>query len=403
MKDKIYKLVEIISIILLVTLMIIAILVIKKKYFETSVFAMSQDVELLHIKEQDDYNLDEIIKENTSQKITETIETKEQDVEFTTIYKNSDKIATGTIQVIQDGMDGKESITIKKTYINGELTNEEVVSTRLIKSQMEKIVQVGTGPASLKYTINIGDKMYVTSSLLAIYLEPTKESRKTITISKNEEVSVLQIDGEWLKVKYGNYTGWTKKECLTKTSPNVTVSESGTENNLTKDQILKTVSKDMQLNKPSGLSLEQFKKVLTGNSQDKKNVFNENYQYFYYAEQQYNVNGIFLAAVAIHESNWGTSAMAQNKKNLFGYGAYDRNPSDNAYVFDTYAEGIDLLARVFAKYYLNPPGTIIYNNEKASGSHYNGPTVSGVNEDYATDKNWSNAVYKWMQYLYDRI
>ena len=62
-----------------------------------------------------------------------------------------------------------------------------------------------------------------------------------------------------------------------------------------------------------------------------------------------------------------------------------------------------MLARVFSKYYLNPKGTLIYNNEKASGSHYNGATVSGVNKHYATDKNWSSAVYKWMQYLYNRI
>ena len=129
----------------------------------------------------------------------------------------------------------------------------------------------------------------------------------------------------------------------------------------------------------------------------------DNAKYFYYAEQQYNVNGIFLAAVAIHESNWGTSAMAQNKKNLFGYGAYDRAPSENAYSFGTYAEGIDMLARVFAKYYLNPKGTAIYNGEVASGNYYNGSTLTGVNTKYVSDKNWANAVYKWMQYLYNKF
>ena len=76
---------------------------------------------------------------------------------------------------------------------------------------------------------------------------------------------------------------------------------------------------NMSLNKPSGLSLTQFEKIFANNSNDKKGIMKDNAKYFYYAEQQYNVNGIFLAAVAIHESNWGTSAMAQNKKNLFGY------------------------------------------------------------------------------------
>ena len=47
---------------------------------------------------------------------------------------------------------------------------------------------------------------------------------------------------------------------------------------------------------------------------DKSNIFKNNAQYFYYAEKQYNVNGIFIAAVAIHESGWGGSSIATNKK-----------------------------------------------------------------------------------------
>ena len=159
----------------------------------------------------------------------------------------------------------------------------------------------------------------------------------------------------------------------------------------------------MLLNKPSGLSLEQFKKVLTGDLQDKRNVFNDNYQYFYYAEQQYNVNGIFVAAVAIHESGWGTSNISLNKKNLFGYAAYDRDPGGSAARFETYAEGIDLVSRVFVKYYLNPKGTAIYNGEKAVGTYFKGATLTAVNKSYATDTNWSKGVYKWMMYLYNKL
>ena len=120
-------------------------------------------------------------------------------------------------------------------------------------------------------------------------------------------------------------------------------------------------------------------------------------------EQQYNINGIFVAAIGIHESAWGTSKIAQNKNNLFGYGAYDSSPYSSSYNFDTYAEGIDLIARVLVKYYLNPSGTAIYNGEVASGKYYNGNTLTGVNTKYATDKNWANGVYKHMEYLYKKI
>ena len=156
---------------------------------------------------------------------------------------------------------------------------------------------------------------------------------------------------------------------------------------------------NMALNKPSGFTLEQFEKVLT-DKKDKNNIFKENAEYFYYIEEQYGINGIFVAAVGIHETGWGTSKIARNKNNLFGYGAYDSNPYNGAYTFENYSESIDLIARVFVKYYLNPKGTSIYDSEKASGKYYNGNTLSAVNKKYATDKNWANAVYKHMKYLY---
>ena len=158
----------------------------------------------------------------------------------------------------------------------------------------------------------------------------------------------------------------------------------------------------MNLNKPSGLSLEQFKKILT-DSNDTNKIFINNAEYFYYIEKQYNINGIFVAAVAIHESSWGTSKIAVQKNNLFGYGAYDSNPYNGAYEFNNYIESIDLISRVFVKYYINPKGTNIYGGEIAVGTYYNGATLSGINKKYATDKNWANSVYKHMQYLYNKL
>lgn len=105
----------------------------------------------------------------------------------------------------------------------------------------------------------------------------------------------------------------------------------------------------------------------------------------------------------IHESAWGTSTIANNKKNLFGYGAVDSNPYGGAYSFSDYSEGIDLVARVFVKYYLNPSGTAIYDGNVANGKFYSGSQLSSVGSKYASDKNWSNAVFKWMKYLYEKI
>ncbi len=169
-----------------------------------------------------------------------------------------------------------------------------------------------------------------------------------------------------------------------------------------KKQESSKLSFNMALNKPSGLTIEQFKKVLTDNK-DVNKIFENNSDYFYYIEDEYNINGIFVASIGIHESAWGTSKIAKNKYNLFGYGAYDSNPYNGAYSFSSYSESIDLLARVLVKYYLNQKGTLIYDGQVASGKYYSGNTVSAVNKKYATDKNWANCVYKYMEYLYNKI
>jgi beta-N-acetylglucosaminidase len=159
----------------------------------------------------------------------------------------------------------------------------------------------------------------------------------------------------------------------------------------------------MLLNTRSGLTLEQFKRILSNDPNDTNKIFEQNAEYFYYVEQQYNVNGVFVAAVGIHESGWGRSAISLEKQNLFGYGAYDRDPYGMAKNFDSYAGGIDLVARVFMKYYLNPEGTPLYNGEVAEGTYYHGSTLTAVNQSYATDKNWANGVFKWMTYLYNKL
>ena len=48
-------------------------------------------------------------------------------------------------------------------------------------------------------------------------------------------------------------------------------------------------------------------------------------------------------------------------------------------------------------------GTKIYSQEVASGTYYNGATLTGVNTKYATDKKWANGVYYWMKYLYNNL
>ncbi len=356
------------------------------------------------ISNADQIDVEKIINENTNNGQTEQITKKEETLEYLTQYRTNKEIPKGISVVVQEGRQGKQEITIKTTYDkDGNQIKEEQTNATITKASANKIIEIGGASYTSNYKVKVGDKIYVTSDELAVRAEAEEESRKITTLKKDDELKLLEITQNWYKISYQNITGWVKSECTIYINPNSSEEQKQTiAETKTKEQLLSTLSINMQLNKPSGLTLEQFKKVLS-DSKDKNKIFENNAEYFYYIEKQYNINGIFVASVGIHESGWGTSKIAVQKNNLFGYGAYDSNPYNGAYNFSNYSESIDLLARVFVKYYLNPAGTSIYGGEKAVGSYYNGATLKGINTKYASDKNWANAVFSHMQYLYNKL
>ena len=351
-----------------------------------------------------DIDIMKILERNKSNSYYEEYFIEEKDIEYLTSYQDNPNLPKGMVQVLREGRDGSEKITTKKMYQNGELVGEEIVSSQIVKAKIDKIVQVGTSNYKSNYKVKVGDTLYVTSNTLGVLQEKKQDAEMFLTIRKDTPVELMEIDGEWYKIAYNIYFGYCPSNCLTYLKPNTLINkDEGVEGILSKEQLIAKLDFNMELNKPSGLTLEQFKKALSGHEQDINRIFENNAEYFSYIEEQYNMNGIFVAAVGIHESGWGTSSIAVNKRNLFGYGAYDRDPYNNAYSYEGYPESIDLIARVFAKYYLNPAGTSIYDGQIASGDYYNGPTLTGVNTKYATDKNWANAVYYWMKVLYNNL
>jgi beta-N-acetylglucosaminidase len=106
------------------------------------------------------------------------------------------------------------------------------------------------------------------------------------------------------------------------------------------------------------------------------------------AEKKYNVNAWFLAGLAIHESGYGSSKIATEKNNVFGFQAYDASPYASARTFNTKAEGVDTVAKYISENYLT-----------AGGKYYNGVSIDGIGKRYATDPNWSTAIKKHMANL----
>ena len=343
-------------------------------------------------------NMQSIISENSGiDRVKEQV-VEERDVEFETTYNNNPTLPKGEEIVIQEGTLGKDKLTLVKTYENGNFVEEVILSKEKLVEPISKIIDLGTSEFLAKHKVHIGDTMYLLNN--ATLKESADANSKDVAELKSSiDVKLLELPNEeWCKVSFDGIEGFIQTAKLTSsyTTPNIV------EKNRIQRILLK-VNIDMELNKSSGLTLNDYKKIFTNLPSDTNKIFQDNYQVFYNMDKMYNMNGIFLASIAIHESSWGTSKIAQDKHNLFGYGSYDDTPYESSYEFETYEEGIQTVAKSLVKYYLNPSGTKIYDGETASGWYFNGPTLQGVNTRYASDKDWHKKVYNYMEFLYDRL
>ncbi len=100
------------------------------------------------------------------------------------------------------------------------------------------------------------------------------------------------------------------------------------------------------------------------------------------AERTKGINARYFVAHALLESGWGTSAIARLKHNLFGYGAFDRNPWKFAMRFKTYEQGILKVAASIHDEYLSPTGRWWYGFT----------TLRAMNRYYASDIHWADKI-----------
>ena len=104
-------------------------------------------------------------------------------------------------------------------------------------------------------------------------------------------------------------------------------------------------------------------------------------KYFKEAEAIYGQNALMMFGTAMNESANGTSKIAMDKNNLFGYGAADSCAYDCAYSYDSPRDSIMDYAQKTGTSYSLATGKYYY------GSHY-GNKASGRNVKYATDPYW---------------
>lgn len=343
-------------------------------------------------------NIQKIVIDNVGVTKSKTIvEDEAREVPYNVQRQENPNLPLGEEVIVQEGVFGTKLVDCVKSYVDNDYIEEKILNEDVVVEPITEIIDVGTSEFLAEFNVHIGDKMYVTETL-SLKKEASETAENLCIILNTLDVTLDELGEEWVKVTYENYEGYVPADKLTSEFVTPGISEKSRT-----QKLYSTLNANMDLTKPSGLTLEDYKKILSANPLDTYKIIEENAENFYNAEQKYGINGVFLASIAIHESAWGTSQIAKDKKNLFGFGAFDRSPYESANTFEDYSEGIEIVAKFLVKNYLNKAGTQIYDDEIATGVYYNEPTIAGVNTRYCTDKDWATKIFKYMDMLYSKL
>lgn len=143
---------------------------------------------------------------------------------------------------------------------------------------------------------------------------------------------------------------------------------------LSKTSSFEKMNFDMEINKPCGLSKEDFVDLLQNMKYDYTGYFSRNAEFIWEMEQKYQINGLFYCGIAGEESGWGRYYVGNNYTGQKGM------------TFDTEEEGIEQTISNLAENYI-PEGR--YTITQIGGKYNPGSTV------------WPGHVYSAMTMLFD--
>lgn len=127
--------------------------------------------------------------------------------------------------------------------------------------------------------------------------------------------------------------------------------------------------------------------------------FKDNAEEFYDICTAAGINPMVIVAIGTHESGYGTSNIANEKLNLWGWGAYDSSPGESAIDFSSeeikegISKGIEEVATSLKQEWTTP-GTWRY--ERISGEGRDPTTIDGIGPLYCTTAGWSDLVKQHM-------
>lgn len=145
-----------------------------------------------------------------------------------------------------------------------------------------------------------------------------------------------------------------------------------------------TISADMDLTVRTGLSKEDFIKLIAGVEEDTSGFFEENAAYIYDVCEKYSLNEIFFCGLISAESGWN---IAQNHRNTYNY--ISLMSANGLIKFSSVEDGLEKAAQTLHDKYLTPGGCFYY-----------GTTLAAMKTRFCpASPTWVNLVYGRMEQI----
>ena len=143
------------------------------------------------------------------------------------------------------------------------------------------------------------------------------------------------------------------------------------------------ISKSMDLTKRTGLSREDFIKLMSRVKADTSGFFEDNAGEIYDLCEEYSINEIFFCGLISAESGWN---IASNHRSTHNYISLMKNGKLISY--SSVSEGLEVAAKKLHYNYLTP-----------GGKFYHGKTLAGVKTCFCPSSTWVDLVYGRMKQI----
>lgn len=263
-------------------------------------------------------------------------------------------------------------------YSMEEITNSKTETIQEVENLQSKLGVINLELSSIEQEIEYYGINYQPYNSYQQVVSSTSEqtTKETYSIDSNSFVTINEVSqsditlGELLEEKE-----FEKTEIENKIN---TLNDK-----ITKLEKIENITFDSSdVTKLSGMTVEDVQFILEGTALE------ELAAYFIEAEQEYQVNAIFIISICALESGWGTSDRAIYDNNLTGFGVYsDDSEGINS---DTKRGNILLTAKTLHNNYLTE-----------GGSCYNGVSVEAVSIKYCASDTWAGKITNIGNNLYN--